>query len=122
MGHLTVKEYMGFFDQAEWHCFFWMGFQPRWISERHIGWADARHTVLYKREILAGDLVSVESRIVHVGTKSVTTLHQLFNAGDGTECATLEAVSVQYDLNLRCAIPLFPEVRRGALALLGDAD
>ena len=19
MGHLTVKEYMGFFDQAEWH-------------------------------------------------------------------------------------------------------
>lgn len=70
MGHLTVKEYMGFLDQAERHCFLAPGFDPSWIGAEGIGRADVRHLVIYESEPLAGALVRAKSRVIKVGTKS----------------------------------------------------
>ncbi|WP_413205783.1 acyl-CoA thioesterase [Rhodospirillum sp. A1_3_36] len=120
MGHLTIKEYMGFFDQAEWHCFAAIGFDPAWIEDRSMGWADVHHEVDYKGELLAGALVIGESRVLRIGAKSLTTGHRLLNATTGKICATLQAVTVQYDLAQRCAIPLAEEVRAAATRLLGE--
>lgn len=118
MGHLTVKEYMGFFDQAEWHCFLTLGFDPAWIERENIGWADVRHEIDYRGELLAGALVRVESRVVEVGGKSLTTAHALHDAASGTLCAELRAVSVQYDLANRTSMALHDTVRRTAEAKL----
>lgn len=119
MGHLNVKEYIGFFDQAEWHCFLDLGFDPADIGERRIGWADVKHTVAYVHELKAGDLVRIESTVTRVGVKSLTTSHRLYNAGNGTLCAELEAVTVQYDLDRRQSVPLLDTVREGAEACCG---
>ncbi|MDA8247785.1 MAG: thioesterase family protein [Rhodospirillales bacterium] len=120
MGHLSVKEYMGFFDQAEWHCFLALGFDPAWIETEKIGWADVHHAIEYKSELLAGALVRAESSVVKVGNKSLTTLHHLYDAANGKLCASLEAVSVQYDLKQRQSVPLHDQVRRTAREKLND--
>lgn len=120
MGHLTVKEYVGFFDQALWHCFLTIGFQPGWINSQRIGWADVRHEIAYKQELLAGALVRAESRVVKVGTKSLTTAHRLLDAASDEVCAEMEAVSVQYDLEGRRSIPLHDKVRATARAMLDN--
>lgn len=119
MGHLTVKEYVGFFDQALWHCFLNAGFQPGWIESERIGWADVRHDISYKRELAAGALVRAESSIVKVGNTSLTTAHCLLDAATGETCARMDAVSVQYDLERRRSMPLHDRVRAGAEAKLG---
>lgn len=121
MGHLTIKEYMGFFDQAAWHCLLALGFHSDDILKRRIGFADVRHVVEYKHELLAGELVRAESEILRVGGKSLTLRHDLFNAATGTLSATLEAVTVQYDLERRQSIPLLDAVRQGALAHLAES-
>jgi acyl-CoA thioester hydrolase len=118
MGHLTIKEYMGFFDQAAWHCLLQLGFHSDDILKRRIGFADARHVVDYKHELLAGELVRAESEVLRVGTKSLTARHDLFNAATGVLAASLEAVTVQYDLEKRQSIPLLDTVRQGAEACL----
>lgn len=118
MGHLTTKEYLTFFDVAEWHCLAQLGFDTRMIHEKRIGMADARHVLEYKKELLAGDMVYCESDVKHVGSKSITTKHRMFNVSTNELCATLECVSVQYDLEKRVAIPLLDVVRKNAEAWL----
>lgn len=120
MGHLNVKEYVGFFDQAEWHALLQMGFDARRIHDDRIGFADARHVVEYLKELVAGDLVLIESEVLRVGTKSITFFHRMFNASSGALSATMEAVVVQYDLKQRQAIPLLDEIRKTAQKRLRD--
>jgi len=120
MGHLNVKEYMGFFDQAEWHCILELGFDPKNIAEQAIGWADVKHTIDYRHECKAGDLVKIVSSVTRVGSKSLSTRHVLYSAGNGTLCAELNAVTVQYDLKARQAIPILEPVRRNAQQRLGE--
>ena len=64
MGHLTIKEYMGFFDQAEWNLFVTAGFKPGWVKELGVGYADVSHKVSYIREVLNGDTVVVRSAVL----------------------------------------------------------
>lgn len=120
MGHLNVKEYIGFFDQAEWHCLLQLGFEARRIHHDQIGFADARHVVEYLKELVAGDLVLIESEVMRIGTKSITLFHRMFNASTGALSATQEAVVVQYDLRQRQAVPLLDEVRKSARKRLAD--
>lgn len=114
LGHVNVKEYVGFFDQAEWHALLHLGFDTRRIRTDQVAFADARHVVEYLKELLVGDLVMIESDVRQVGTKSLTFKHKLFNASSGVLSATMEAVVVQYDLKARQAIPLLDDVRRNA--------
>jgi acyl-CoA thioester hydrolase len=118
MGHLNTSEYVKFFDAAEWHCMAALGYDARLIHEQRIGMADARHVIEYRKELLAGDLVRGESEVLRVGTTSLTTFHRLFNAASGELCATLECVTVMYDLDRRRPVPLVDALRRGAEAAL----
>ncbi len=115
-GHLNITGYIAFFDQAEWHTFLKLGFNAAEMRSQGIGIADVKHTVEYKSELLAGDLAHVVSRVRSVGTKSLTTFHELYNSGTGTLSATLEAVTVQFDLGARRAMPLTDTLRRNATA------
>ncbi len=121
MGHLTTKEYLTFFDVAEWHCMALLGFDARLIHDERIGMADVRHVIDYRKELLAGDLVRCDSAVLRVGGKSITTAHNLYDATTGDLCASLECVTVQYDLARRQAIPLLDGIRSKAEAWLrGD--
>lgn len=120
MGHVNVREYIGFFDQAGWHCMLHLGFDARRIREDRIGLADARHVAEFHKELVAGDLVLVESEVLRVGTKSITLFHRMFNASTGALSATLEVVMVQYDLKKRQAIPLLDDIRKNAHKRLKD--
>jgi acyl-CoA thioester hydrolase len=118
MGHLNVKEYVGIFDQAEWHCFLKLDFDPRLIEKSKIGWADVRHLIDYKCELGPSDLFLVVSIVVKVGTTSIATRHELLRAPDNAVCAKLEAVTVQYDLAQRRAMPLVDAVKKAAAAAI----
>src|SRR5580765_5673175 len=79
MGHMNVMWYVGKFDEAVWSLFSRLGLTPGWLREHRRGMAAVEQTIRYKRELLAGDVVCVRSRIVELREKSVVIEHTMFD-------------------------------------------
>ena len=58
MGHMNVMWYVGKFDEATWHLFHAIGITPTFLRENNRGMAAVEQTIQYKRELLAGDIVT----------------------------------------------------------------
>jgi acyl-CoA thioester hydrolase len=117
MGHMNVQYYVAAFDQAMWHLVHTLGYRTTWQKERGEGWADVQHHVGFTKEIAVGSLFYVESRVSNVGSKSLTTYHQLYDM-DGDPCASNEIKSVYFDLVGRRGLLLPDEIRSNAERLL----
>ncbi len=111
MGHFTTRQYMGMFDDAGWHFLLEVGFDPAWVTERDIGWADVRHEIEYLREVQQGELIVIETMPLKVGNKSIQYQLEMKTATDGEVCARMTSTCVQFDLRDRRAVPVLPEVR-----------
>lgn len=112
MGHLTVKEYMAFFDIGEWHTFVRCGFEPEMVEARNLGYADVDHKVRYEREIRAGQTVILRSAVTGFGRTSIRARHEMWNGTTGDRAAFLDSVSLQFDTHARKATPHIPEIQR----------
>jgi acyl-CoA thioester hydrolase len=119
MGHLTTRHYAAMFDDGSYHLLAAAGHTPHHI-QKGFGFADVKATFTYKSELRVGDLIVIHGRIVQVGQKSLTAHYAMQNLANGVTAAEMETVTVQFDLNARKAIPLVPEVRKGAEALLAE--
>jgi acyl-CoA thioester hydrolase len=118
MAHMNVQYYVAAFDQALWHLLLAIGYPPSWVRERGLGWADVRYVIEYKRELYPGDPYVVRSGITRVGSKSLTTFHEMRRSETNEIAAELEATSVYFDLAERRALPIPDELRSGAERLL----
>ena len=80
--------------------------------------AAVQQNITYKRELLAGDIVEVESRILEVREKVLRFSHEMRHAETGETAAICELTGVHMDRRLRksCAFP--EEIRKAAEALL----
>ncbi len=114
MGHLNNKHYLGLFDQAAWHVFMALGYRAEMAAREHIGLADVHQTIAFRRELRAGQLIVVRSWLQRVGSKSLTALHEMFDADDGVPVASLTSVTSFFDLRERKSLPIPPEIRRVA--------
>jgi acyl-CoA thioester hydrolase len=119
MGHLTTRHYAAMFDDGSYHLLAAIGCTPHHIREG-VGFADVKATFTYKSELRAGDLLVIQGQIVRVGEKSLTAHYAMKNLSNGVTAAEMESVTVQFDLRARKAIPLVPEFREGAEALLAE--
>ena len=100
--HLATQHYMAIFDDATAQLLGHLGYLPRDIPQRNLGFADVRHEISYKKELLAGDLVLTRSTVVRLGTKSFTYRHCLISLGDGeAENAEMIGVAVHFGLKRR---------------------
>ena len=120
IGHMNIMWYVSKFDEANWNFFATLGADTA-LSAR----ATPRHgsgpTEHYKRELLAGDIVEVRSRVLEVGEKSLRFLHEMWNIDARELAASCELTGVHMDRRERKAVP-FPEaVRDAALANIAAA-
>jgi len=118
MGHMNVQYFIAALDQSLWHLMLAIGFSPRWIVERHEGWADVRYEIDFKGELRAGDLFVVEAGIVKLGRTSMTTIHRICEAEGRSIAAEALAVSVYFDLSQRHSKELPVKIREIAMSFL----
>ncbi len=118
MGHMNVMWYVGKFDEATWHVFTELGLTPQFLRENNRGMAAVEQHIEYKRELLAGDIVTVTSRIVEVKEKVLRFSHEMFNAQTGELSARTDLTGVYLDKSIRRATALPLEIRERALALI----
>jgi acyl-CoA thioester hydrolase len=119
LGHLTTRFYVAMFDDASYHflhtIFGWTGNVD---PEGHLSWADVRHTLDYKAEVMPGDLLEIRGQVVRIGGKSLTVAYEMIKLGDDEIVATLESVMVLFDRQERQSVSLSDELRQMASSFL----
>lgn len=79
-----------------------------------------QHLVNFQKELEVGHLFYIDSHVSAIGTKSLTTVHRMFNA-NGDFCASDEIKSVYFDLAKRVGIVLPEVIRSNAEASMSHA-
>jgi acyl-CoA thioester hydrolase len=115
MGHMNVMWYVGKFDEASWQLLSKLGFTRSRFARDGIGMAAVEQHIDYKRELYAGDLVTIRSAVMEVKEKSIRVLHEMSNDETGELAATTVIVGIHIDASLRKARPLPSEIRERAV-------
>jgi len=113
-GHLTTRHYVGMFDDSHMHFFAELGADPEEMLKRGEGFADVKSTLEYKQELHVGALIVIKGTLVSLGRKSFVHRHEMYNRGTGELSATMENITVTFDLKARKAVPLFDYFRSAA--------
>ena len=119
MGHMNVMWYVGKFDDATWHLFAQIGMTPSYLRESGRGMVAVQQNISYKRELLAGDIVEVRSRILELRDKVLRFAHDMTNVETGESAASCELTAVHLDRAARRSIVFDDKVRSLAQKLMG---
>jgi acyl-CoA thioester hydrolase len=118
MGHMNVMWYVGKFDEASWQLFAAMGLtRSRMEKEKH-GVAGVEQRIEYKRELRAGDVVTVRSAVGEVKDKVVRLTHVMTNDETGEVAAIMHLVCVYFDTDARKSLPLPLDIRERASGMI----
>lgn len=93
-GHFSARWYVHLFADAGYHLWTVNGCSHRDMRARGVETIVAHYAVDYLQEMLAGDLLVIESGFQRLGTKSVTHVHRMSNADTGIVTATAQCVEV----------------------------
>lgn len=114
VGHMNVMWYVGKFDEATWQMFFELGITPTYLRDENRGMAAVRQNITYRRELRAGDLLTIWTGVLEVRERVIRFYHEMRNDETGEIAATTVITGVHMDTQTRSACP-FPEeiVERG---------
>jgi acyl-CoA thioester hydrolase len=118
IGHMNIMWYVGKFDEANWNVFAQIGITPSYIRQGRFGMAGVQQNITYKRELMAGDVIEIRSRILEVRDKVVRFIHEMRNAETDEVVAICEITAVHLDRETRKSCELPSAVRRAAEELL----
>jgi acyl-CoA thioester hydrolase len=106
MGHLNVMWYAGKFDEATWNLFAHLGLTPSYLRGSDRGMVAVEQHTSYKRELVAGDVVVIRSRLLEAREKVLRFSHSMFNAETEEIAAITEVTGVHIDRTARKSCPL----------------
>ena len=118
MGHMNVMWYVGKFDEGTWQLFHSLGLTPARLSQEGAGMAAVEQQLEYKRELHAGDVITVRSRVLEVKEKSIRFAHEMTNDETGELAARCTILGVYFDTSLRKARALPSDVSERAGLLI----
>ena len=108
MGHMNVMWYVGKFDEATWNLFASMGVTATFLRERQRGMAAVQQDITYRRELVAGDTVTVHSAFLEVRDKVARFVHEMRHGESGELAALCMLTGVHTDAVARKSCP-FPD-------------
>ena len=117
MGHMNVMWYTSKFDEACWQFLSMLGLSPTRFAQDGTGMAAVEQHTQYKRELVAGQAVTIQSALLEVKDKSIHMLHKMIDDASGEVAATTVIVGVHIDATLRKAISIPDDVREVALGM-----
>jgi acyl-CoA thioester hydrolase len=114
---MNVMWYVGKFDEATWHLLAAIGLTPARLRQDSIGMAAVEQRIEYKRELLAGDLITIQSSIQEIREKAVLFIHEMTNQITAELAARTFLTGVCIDTSTRRARPLPADIRARAAEL-----
>jgi len=110
MNHMNVMWYVGKFDEATWNLLALIGLTPSSLREESQGMVAVQQNTSYKRELSAGDIVTVRSGILEIRERVVRFFHEMSNDETGEVSAITVLTGVHIDLKTRKASPFPPNI------------
>jgi acyl-CoA thioester hydrolase len=107
MNHMNVMWYVGKFDEATWHLLSLLGLTPSWLRKEGRGMVAVQQNTAYKRELVAGDIVTIRSGILEIRAKVIRFFHEMRNDETGEVSAVTVLTGVHIDVRARksCSFP-----------------
>lgn len=100
-GHMNVRHYAAFFDDAGWHMLAKAGVSLDQLRAQGLGSVVASLTIDFHHELTAGQLFMVTGAFTRVGAKSISHELRLYESESMTHCATQKIVEVCFDTRAR---------------------
>jgi acyl-CoA thioester hydrolase len=122
MGHMNVASYVAKFDEATWQLLNAIGLTPSRLREENSGMAGVEQHIEYKRELFAGDVVTVTSVILEVRDKAIRFAHEMKKDDTGELAAKMVVVAVHLDTARRKARAFPADVRDKASSMIGGTQ
>jgi acyl-CoA thioester hydrolase len=110
MGHMNVMYYVGKFDEATWQMFHQIGVTPSYLRDNQRGVAAVRQNITYRRELKAGDVISVYTGVLEMHERAIRFYHEMHNDESGEIAATVVITGVHMDIQARAACPFPKEI------------
>jgi acyl-CoA thioester hydrolase len=115
-GHMNVRHYAPFFDDASFHFYAVMGLSlDEMLSGHGVHVVTARAETNFVQELKAGDLFVIDGAVKRLGNRSVTVFLRMLHAETGALHATYEITEVFFDPKTRKSAPM-PQAVRAAYA------
>jgi acyl-CoA thioester hydrolase len=118
MGHINVRAYLEFFDQAAWQTYAALGLGAALLRSGAVNLAAVQQNVSYKKELYPGDTIAVRTGVLELRERVVRFRHELYNTETGEVAATCEFTVVCLDAKTRKACPFPPIVAERARDLM----
>ncbi|MFV0245452.1 MAG: acyl-CoA thioesterase [Qingshengfaniella sp.] len=111
-GHMNVRHYAPFFDDAVYHIWTRIGLPYSEMLETHgVHSVAATGNTTFIKELKGGDLIVIDGAVTRVGTKSVAFRLRMHHADTGELHATYDTVDVLFDPKTRKSAPMPDQVR-----------
>jgi acyl-CoA thioester hydrolase len=120
MGHINVRAYGEFFEEACWQLYNAVGITPSLLRSGRFHMAAVEQHTRYLRELLAGDVIVVSSVVSEVRDKVMKFAHQLRNVETGVLCATSSFTVVCIDSEARKARTFPEDIAAAARTLIAE--
>jgi acyl-CoA thioester hydrolase len=120
IGHMNVMWYVGKFDEATWHLLASAGVTAKRMRDEGFGMVAVEQRIEYKRELLAGDLITIRSYFQEVREKAFLFVHEMTNEETQEVAARTFLTGVCMDTKTRKAIALPADVRERIVTTLTE--
>ena len=111
-GHMNVRHYAAFFDDAGFQILAKCGVSLTDLRQRGLGSVVASLTIDFHQELTAGQLIVITGAYTRIGEKSLTSEMKLFDADTMAHCASQKTVEVFFDTARRVSIAIPDDVRQ----------
>jgi acyl-CoA thioester hydrolase len=118
--HMNVAYYTLVFDHAVDAFFSYVGLGRDYREATTGSTFAVEHHITYNKEVVEGDEVRCETRLVGFDEKRLHHYHEMYHVADGYLAATCEFLSLHVDLSTRRVAPM-PAEKLEALSSLLDA-
>jgi len=75
MGHMNVQFYVAKFDQATWNLVAQIGLTSSYFRQNNKGMVALEQNIKYKKELIPGDNIFIESEIIEIKEKTIRFIH-----------------------------------------------
>jgi len=110
MGHMNVMWHTGKFDEACWQFLSMLGLTQARFAQDGTAMAALEQHIEYKRELHAGDAVTIKSTLLEIREKTLRMTHVMLDDSSGEVAARTTIVGVHLQAATRRAIALPADV------------
>ncbi|MEM9684075.1 MAG: thioesterase family protein, partial [Pseudomonadota bacterium] len=110
-GHMNVRFFVAKFDEGTWNFTTRLGMGRNYVVDRKLGCMSVEQNVRYKRELLVGDALYVESWLSEVADKRLILNHAMYHQESGDLSAEMKITAIHVDLEKRRACPFPDDIR-----------